>query len=90
MVEEKEENTIKSYESEDKINHCFGLDFNSLYPSAFSSIKHEFCKYTDNKMYIPGLITNYFESKYKQNLKDNKFIHDLIYGNNKHSTKPIF
>ena len=57
-----EENNIKSYESQDKINHCFGLDFNSLYPSAFSSTKHEFCKYTGNKMYMPGVITNYFSS----------------------------
>jgi hypothetical protein len=46
---------------EDKHNmqtHCVGIDFNSLYPSAYSSFPHCENPYTNNRMYMPGkLIT---------------------------------
>ena len=37
--------------------HFFGVDFNSLYLSVFSSTPHKFITYTDGKMYMPGRLT---------------------------------
>ena len=85
-----ENNTVQSHNSDKVIDHCFGIDFNSIYPSVFVSVKHDFCKYTGGKIFIPGLITNYYESNDEiKNLYDMKYIRDLILGQNKHSTKPI-
>jgi hypothetical protein len=36
------------------ITHIIGIDFNSLYPSSYSSLPHPFNSYTDGIMYIPG------------------------------------
>jgi hypothetical protein len=36
------------------ITHIIGIDFNSLYPSSFSGLKHPFNKYTNNILYMPG------------------------------------
>jgi hypothetical protein len=56
--------TIKNLEySDDKVHildtnniitHIIGIDFNSLYPSSYSSLPHPFNPYTDGVMYIPG------------------------------------
>jgi hypothetical protein len=43
------------------ITHCVGVDFNSLYPSSFSSIENENNPYTNNRMNMPGRITSYME-----------------------------
>jgi len=50
-------NTITDY----IVTHCFGIDFNSLYPHAFSSEKHPFIKYTGGKMFMPGYIVKHME-----------------------------
>jgi hypothetical protein len=36
------------------ITHIIGIDFNSLYPSSYSSNHHPFNPYTDGIMYMPG------------------------------------
>ena len=39
-----------------KVTHVCGIDFNSLYPSSYSSQPHPFMPYTGGKMYMPGRI----------------------------------
>jgi hypothetical protein len=36
------------------MSHLFGVDFNSLYPTAYSSIMHPCNPYTDGIFYMPG------------------------------------
>ena len=43
------------------MTHYMGVDFNSLYPSAFSSTQHEFIPYTGGRMHLPGQITNIYK-----------------------------
>jgi hypothetical protein len=38
------------------VTHIIGLDFNSLYPSSYSSKPHPFNPYTDGIMNIPGRV----------------------------------
>ena len=47
-------NTVSNHMTENLMTHFVGVDFNSLYPSAFSSNSHPFIKYTGGKMYMPG------------------------------------
>jgi hypothetical protein len=57
-------NTIKNLEySDDKVHiidinsiitHIIGIDFNTLYPSSYSSLPHPSNPYTDRIMYMPG------------------------------------
>jgi len=54
-------NTITDYDTNNVVTHCFGIDFNSLYPHAFSSEKHPFIKYTGGKMFMPGYIIKNME-----------------------------
>jgi hypothetical protein len=51
------------------MTHFIGMDFNSLYPSAFSSASHDFIKYTGGKMYMPGKITAFYDCVEKPELK---------------------
>jgi hypothetical protein len=56
--------TIKNLEySDDKVHiidtnniitHIIGIDFNSFYPSSYSSLPHPFNPYTDGIMYMSG------------------------------------
>ena len=43
------------------ITHCVGVDCNSMYPSAFASISHDFCRYTNHRMFLPGQLIDAFE-----------------------------
>ena len=54
-------NTIYDKDTDHVMTHYMGVDFNSLYPSAFSSTQHEFIPYTNRKMYMPGCITNTYK-----------------------------
>jgi hypothetical protein len=36
------------------ITHIIGIDFNSLYPSSYSSLPHPFNPYTNGIIYMPG------------------------------------
>ena len=68
------------------MTHVVGIDFNSLYPSAFSSQKHDFIPYNNNKMFMPGRVTSYAECK---TLKLKNSVRALIYNEeNKKSNKP--
>ena len=49
-----EENKVISYDTPNIMTHVVGVDFNSLYPSSFSSTKHDFNKYHGGIMYMPG------------------------------------
>jgi hypothetical protein len=42
------------------VTHITGIDFNSLYPSVYSSTKNELIEYTDHRMMMPGKIMNYY------------------------------
>ena len=53
---------IHSVPSDRMMTHVTGIDFNSLYPSVYSSIKHPFIPYTDGKMYMPGSVQQSFKS----------------------------
>ena len=50
-------NTVSNYDIGNVMTHFVGVDFNSLYPSVFSSKPHVFIKYTDSKMCMPGRLT---------------------------------
>jgi len=54
-------NTITDYDTDNVVTQCFGIDFNSLYPHAFSSEKHPFIKYTGGRMFMPGYIVKHME-----------------------------
>ena len=54
-------NIITDYDTNNVVTHCFGIDFNSLYPHAFSSEKHPFIRYTSGKMFMPGYIVKHME-----------------------------
>ena len=66
-----ENNKVISFSPKDNDNksyiqsHVVGIDFNSLYPSSFSSIKHDFNKYHGNIMYMPGSFIQRIEVKDK-------------------------
>ena len=47
-------NKVISYDTQNIMTHVVGVDFNSLYPSSFSSTKHDFNKYHGGVMYMPG------------------------------------
>jgi hypothetical protein len=41
------------------MTHACGVDFNSLYPSAYNSIKTNKIAYTDGRLFIPGGVKLY-------------------------------
>ncbi len=54
-------NTVHDTDNEHIMTHFCGIDFNSLYPSTFASISHDFIPYTDNKMYMPGRLVKHIK-----------------------------
>ena len=62
-------NTVYNKDTENIMTHFIGYDFNQLYPSGFSSTKHEFINYTNGKMYMPGQITAFYDVEQKPELK---------------------
>ena len=57
-----------------KVTHVCGVDFNSLYPSSYSSEKHPFIPYTGGRMYMPGRVIEAFYTKDLMLKKKAKFI----------------
>ena len=53
--------TISNYDTDNIMTHFVGTDFNSLYPSVFSSNPHPFIKYTGGRMYMPGRLLKTME-----------------------------
>ena len=64
---------VKAYSTDYIITHVCGVDFNSLYPSSYSSEPNKNNPYTNHIMYMPGSITGYFlcdnEKKKKRALR---------------------
>ena len=54
---------VKSIDSDKyKVEHIVGIDFNSLYPSVYSSVEHPFIPYTGGKMWMPGSVEQAFST----------------------------
>jgi hypothetical protein len=54
---------VYSTNTENIVTHILGLDFNALYPSAYSSIHNEMIGYSRNKMLMPGNFKEYITDK---------------------------
>jgi hypothetical protein len=48
------DNKVHIIDTNNIITHIIGIDFNSLYPSSYSSLPHLFNPYTGGVMYMPG------------------------------------
>ena len=59
-------NEVHIINTDNIITHCVGVDCNSMYPSSYGSIPHEFCKYTDHVMYMPGKVIDQFEIRSRE------------------------
>ena len=73
--------TLTTKDTDYIMTHIAGIDFNSLYPSSFSGVSHEFIKYTGGKMYMPGAVIDYIKCDFKEAkqyamkiINENKFI----------------
>ena len=53
--------TVISEDNEHVMTHVCGTDFNSLYPSSFSSIVNPNIAYTGGRMYMPGRLLSFKE-----------------------------
>lgn len=67
-----EHGSVISYDTPYIVSHVVGVDFNSLYPSAFSSNYHPFNPYHGGKMYMPSSLVQRFECYDKNGKKDEK------------------
>ena len=56
---DKENKEVQSYSTKHIMTHVCGVDFNSLYPSSYSSEPNNNNPYTDHIMYMPGSITGH-------------------------------
>jgi hypothetical protein len=54
---------VYSTNTKNLVTHITGLEFNALFPSAYSSIPNETICYTGNKMLIPGNFKEYTSDK---------------------------
>jgi hypothetical protein len=54
---------VYSTNTENIVTHIAGVDFNTLDPSAYSSIRNEMIGYTGNKMLMPGNLKEYITDK---------------------------
>ena len=59
-------NKVISYDTNNIQTQILGIDFNSLYPSAFSSNYHRFNHYHGGNMYMPGAFIRRIDAKDKQ------------------------
>lgn len=51
--------TVVSYNTDNIMTHVLGIDFNSLYPSSYSSNENTNNPYTGGKMFMPGRILSH-------------------------------
>ena len=75
---------VISYDTNNVMTHVIGVDFNSLYPSAFSSQHHPSNPYHGGKMYMPGRLIDRIEIKTD---KQKKYAYDIIYNQNRFDNK---
>lgn len=59
------------------VSHIMGIDFNSLYPSSFSSMKHDFNRYHGGVMYMPGSFIRRFDV-YDENGVKNEKLYQMV------------
>jgi hypothetical protein len=59
LIHEIDNHRIISRDTENIITHVCGVDFNSLYPSPYSSIKTNKIACTDGRLLIPGGVKFY-------------------------------
>ena len=78
---------VLSYDTSNVQSHVVGIDFNSLYPSSFSSCKHEFNKYHGGIMYMPGAFIRRIDVKDKASKKR---CLDIITNSSRFSNKPSY
>ncbi len=60
LIYDPETKTVKCIETENIMTHICGIDFNSLYPSSFASVKNPNIPYTGGVMYMPGRKTGFY------------------------------
>ena len=53
---DEENKTVVSYNTDNIMTHVLGVDFNSLYPSSYSSNENVNNPYTGGKMFMPGRV----------------------------------
>jgi hypothetical protein len=58
-----EREKIVSKNTDNIMTHVTGVDFNSLYPSSYSSLPNEMIDYTNFRMLMPGNVTEFTKSK---------------------------
>lgn len=73
---------IVSYDTHNVMTHIVGVDFNSLYPSSFSSTKHDFNKYHGGIMYMPG--------SFVRRITDKQKCLNIIYSKTRFQPEPKF
>ena len=73
-----------------KISHFIGVDFNSLYPSAFSGVYHDANPYTGGKMYMPGKVTSFMENtaEHPWTEAQKKRVYSIIHNKDRKSKDP--
>jgi hypothetical protein len=54
---------VYSTDTKNLVTNITGVDFNALYPPAYSSIPNEMIGYTGNKMLMPGNLKEYIKDK---------------------------
>ena len=83
-------NRIISYDTQNIISHIAGIDFNSLYPSSFCSVKHDFNRYHSGIMYMQGSFIKR-DDAYDNRIKNEKVFNiamDIIQSNNRFNNDP--
>jgi hypothetical protein len=56
LILQRADNKVKIIDTQNVITRIIGIDFNSLYPSSYSSKYHPFNPYTNGIMYMPGRV----------------------------------
>ena len=83
LPRETESGKVISYNTPYKMTHVCGTDFNSLYPSSFSSQYNENIPYTGHKMYMAGKLNKVIEVN-----KDNfNRVYEMIHSDNRFNEK---
>lgn len=81
---DKNKKTVISEDNDYVMTHVCGTDFNSLYPSSFSSVENPNIPYTGGRLYMPGRLLKYYEVI--PGLNDNE-AYDLIMSDDRFTTK---
>lgn len=86
-------NRVISYDTSNVVSHVAGIDFNSLYRSSFSSVKHEFNRYHGGVMYMPGGFIRRFDVYDENGNKNEKVFNtamNIIHSKKRFDESPDF